>query len=133
MFIGKILEPPIAGKLMGAVMKRFRVLVYISIGVLVVTGIELTRINEHSMRFMRFDNLWSAISSIKHILIIIIVVLVIYAFEGLGRKVCRLAAKGSSPELARLQKQQVIFSYIGLVLALVILLLTEVLTAIIPL
>ena len=129
----KTLEPPIAGKLMAAVMKRFRVLVYISIGVLAITGIELTRINENSMRFMRFDNLWSAISSVKHIFTIIIVILVIYAFEDLGKKVSRLAAKGPSPELASLQKRQVIFSYIGLVLAIIILLLTGILTAIIPL
>ena len=124
------LEPPIAGKLMGAVMKRFRVLVYTSIGVLIVTGIGMTRINPRGLGFMEFDNLWSTILSIKHILTIIIVVLVIYAFEGLGRKVSRLAAKGPSPELARLQKKQVIFSYIGLVLALIILLLTGILTAI---
>jgi uncharacterized membrane protein len=129
----KALEAPLVGKLIGAVMKRFRVLVYISIGVLGVTGIELTRINEGSMRFMRFDNLWSSISSIKHIFTIIMVVLVIYAFEGLGKKVSRLTAKGPSPELASLQKKQVIFSYIGLVLAIIILLLTGILTAIIPL
>jgi hypothetical protein len=79
---------------------------------------------------MQFKNLWSTISSIKHVLIIIIVVLVIYAFEGLARKVSRLAAKGPSPELARLQKKQIMFSYIGLVLAIIILLLTGILTAI---
>lgn len=124
------LEPPVAGKLMGAVMKRFRVLVYTSIGVLIVTGIGMTRIDKHFMGYMQFKSLWSSISSIKHILIIIVVVLVIYAFEGLGRKVSRLAQKGPSPELARLQKKQVMFSYIGLVLAVIILLLTGILTAI---
>ena len=120
------LEPPAAGKLMGAVMRRFRVLVYTSIGVLIVTGIEMSR----NMGFIQFKNLYSTITSIKHILIIIVVVLVIYAFEGLGRKVSRLAVKGPSPELGRLQKKQIMFSYIGLVLALIILLLTGILTAI---
>jgi uncharacterized membrane protein len=129
----KTLEAPLAGKLMGAVIKRFRVLVYISIGVLAVTGIELTRINEGSMRFIRFDNLWSSISSVKHIFTLIMVILVIYAFEGLGKKVSRLAAKGPSPELASLQKRQATFSYIGLVLAIIILILTGILTAIVPL
>ena len=124
------LEPPIAGKLMGAVMKRLRVLVYISMGVLIITGIAITRISEDYVGFIQFKDLWSTITSIKHIFIIIIVVLVIYAFEGLGRKVSRLAAKGPSPELVRLQKKQVIFSYIGLVLAIIILLLTGVMTAI---
>ncbi|MGZ5551381.1 MAG: DUF2269 family protein [Nitrososphaeraceae archaeon] len=124
------LEAPVAGKLMGAVMRRFRILVYTSIAVLVVTGIGMTRIIENSMKFMQFTNLWSTISSIKHIFVIIVVVLVIYAFEGLGRRVSRLAKKGPSPELAQLQKKQIMFSYIGLVLAFIILLLTGILTAI---
>jgi len=124
--IREFLEPPVAGKLMGAIMKRFRILVYISMGVLIVTGIFMTS----SMKFMQFTNLWSTISSIKHIFIIIVVVLVIYAFEGLGRKVSRLAQKGPSPELAGLQKKQIIFSKVGLVMAIIILILTGILTAI---
>jgi len=83
-----------------------------------------------SMKFMQFTNLWSTISSIKHIFIIIVVILVIYAFEGLGRKVSRLAQKGPSPELAGLQKKQIIFSKVGLVMAIIILILTGILTAI---
>ncbi len=124
--IEESLEPAVAGKLMGAIMKRFRILVYISMGVLIVTGIFMTS----SMKFMQFTNLWSTISSIKHIFIIIVVVLVIYAFEGLGRKVSRLAQKGPSPELAGLQKKQIIFSKVGLVMAIIILILTGILTAI---
>ena len=124
--IGESLEPPVAGKLMGAVMKRFRILVYTSMGVLIVTGIFMTS----SLKFMEFDSLWSIIHSVKHILIIIVVVFVIYAFEGLGRKVSRLAQKGPSPELANLQKKQIIFSKVGLVLAIIILILTAILTAI---
>jgi uncharacterized membrane protein len=124
--INRSLEPPVAGKLMGAIMGRFRILVYTSIVVLIVTGYFMTR----GMTFMRFTNLWAIISSIKHIIIIIVVVLVLYAFEGLGRKVSRLAQKGPSPELANLQKKQIIFSKIGLVLAAIILILTGILTAI---
>ena len=124
--ISESLEPPVAGKLMGAVMRRFRILVYTSMGVLIVTGIFMTR----SLKFLEFNSLWSIIHSIKHIFIIIVVVLVIYAFEGLGRKVSRLAQKGPSPELADLQKKQIVFSKIGLVMAIIILILTAILTAI---
>ena len=124
--IGESLEPPVAGKLMGAVMKRFRIVVYISMGVLIVTGIFMTS----SLKFLEFDSLWSIIHSVKHIFIIIVVVLVIYAFEGLGRKVSRLAQKGPSPELAGLQKKQIVFAKIGLVMAIIIMILTGILTAI---
>ncbi len=124
--IGETLEAPVAGKLIGAVMKRFRIITYTSIGILIVTGILLT----NGLKFMLFISLWATISSVKHIFIIIVVILVIYAFEGLGRKVSRLAAKGPSPELARLQKKQIMISKVGLVLAIIILILTGILTAI---
>lgn len=94
------MEAPLAGKLMGAVMKRFRVLVYTSIGVLVITGIEMTRINENSMGFMQFKNSWSTISSIKHIIMITVIILVIYSFEGLSKNVAKLSAKGPSPGIS---------------------------------
>ena len=124
--INESLEPPVAGKLMGSVMKRFRIVVYTSIVVLIVTGIFMTS----SMKFMRFTNIWSTIYSIKHIIIIIAVILIIYSFEGLGRKVSRLAQKGPSPELADLQKKQIIFSKVGFVIVIIILILTGILTAI---
>ncbi len=124
--IGESLEPPVAGKLMGAVMKRFRIVVYISMGVLIVTGIFMTS----SLKFLEFNSLWSIIHSVKHIFIIIVVIFVIYAFEGLGRKVSRLAQKGPSPELASLQKKQIIVSKVGFVLVIIILILTAILTAI---
>ena len=120
------MEPPAVGKLMGAVVKRLRILIYTSMGVLIVTGIFMTS----SLKFFEFDSLWSMIHSVKHIFIIILVILGIYAFEGLGRKVSRLAQKGPSPELASLQKKQIIFSKVGLILAIIILILTAILTAI---
>lgn len=124
------LEPPVAGKLMAAIMKRFRVLVYTSIGVLILTGILTSGVGQSSRGFMQFDNLWNTILSVKHIIIIIIVIAVIYAFEGLAPKVARLAAKGPSPELARLQKKQMTFSIVGLIMAIIILILTGILVAV---
>jgi len=124
--INRSLEPPVAGKLMGVIMKRFRVLVYTSMGVLIVTGIFMSP----GIKFMQFTDLWSIIHSVKHIIIIIVVIFVIYAFEGLGRKVSRLAQKGPSPELAALQKKQITVSKVGMILVIIILILTAILTAI---
>ncbi|MBM3705076.1 MAG: hypothetical protein FJW66_00980 [Actinobacteria bacterium] len=123
------MEASMSGKLLGAVMKRFRILVYTCIGLLVISGIGITELIAEGPVFMRFTNFWSTISSIKHIFTIIIVILAIYAFEGLGRKVSRLARKGPSAELTRLQKKQILFSYTGLALAIIILILTSILTA----
>jgi uncharacterized membrane protein len=127
--IGKILEPSVAGKLMGEVMKRFRVVAYISIGVLLLTGSALLKTNEEYMGFMQFVNFWSVIAFVKHIFIAILIVLVIYSFEVLGKKVASLAANGPSSELARFQKKQIILSYIVLVISIIILIMTGILTA----
>jgi len=126
----KILDSTIAGNLMGAVLKRFGIIVYASIGILVITGIEMTLVNENSIGFMQFNNIWSIVSSIKHILMVLLIILVIYSFEGLSKSVVKLSADGFSPKLVQLQKRQRILSYIGLTLVTIILLLTGIMTAI---
>lgn len=123
------LEPPVMGKLMNAVMRRFRVLTYVSIALLVITGGLMFRSNVAYAGF-GFANVWSAVSLIKHIIVVVLIILAIYAYEGLARKVTRLAAKGPSADLARLQKRQMAFAATGLVLGLVILLLTGTMSAI---
>ncbi len=124
------LEPPMMGKLMGAVMSRFRRLVYVSIFVLGVTGILMNLLNENYLGLLRFGNLWSQITLIKHIFTAALIFLAVYAFEGLGPKVSRLAVKGPSPELARLQKLQIKLATTGLIMGIIILLLTGIVTAI---
>ena len=124
------LEPPMMGKLMGAVMRRFRRLVYASIFVLGVTGVLMNLLDENYLGLMKLGNLWSQITLIKHIFTAALIILAIYAFEGLGPKVSRLAVKGPSPELARLQRLQIKLATTGLIMGIIILLLTGIATAI---
>lgn len=126
----EVLEPPSMGKLMGAVMKRFRTLVYISMVVLGVTGIVMNLLNKNYLGPFQFTNLWSWVTLIKHVFTAVLIILVIYAFERFAPKVSRLAAKGPSPELAQLQKKQIRLATMGLVLGIIILLLTGIITAI---
>ncbi len=123
------LEPPVMGKLMGAIMRRFRVLTYICIVVLAFTGGLMSRINA-SFEGFGFTNLWSSISLAKHIVVLILIILAVYAYEGLAKRVNRVASKGPSPELARLQKKQIGLALTGFVLGLIVLLLTAVLSTI---
>ncbi len=124
------LEPPMIGKLMGAVMRRFRRLVYASIFVLGVTGVLMNLLDENYLGLMKLGNLWSQITLIKHIFTAALIFLAVYAFEGLGPKVSKLAVKGPSPELARLQKLQIKLATTGLIMGIIILLLTGIATAI---
>ena len=126
------LEPPVAGKLMGSVMKRLRVLVYICMAILIISGIFMTILSPQFEGSMKFESLWSIIAGIKHGFVVLLVVLAIYGFDGLAPKVAKAAAKGPSPELALMRRKQMRLAACGFVLAVVILLLTAVLTAIPP-
>ncbi len=116
------LEPAIAGRFLGVVMKRFRRLVYGSILLLLLSGVPLELLNENG-------NTWSQLIMVKHLFVIALVLLTIYSFEVLAPKVAKLAAKGPSPELARLQRLQLRLAATGLLLGIIILLFAGIVTA----
>jgi hypothetical protein len=67
---------------------------------------------------------------IKHIFVTVLIILAIYAFEKVAPRVSKLAAKGPSPELVRLQRLQLNLASAGFILSIIILFLTGVATAI---
>ena len=115
------LEPPVAGKLMGAYMKRFRVVIYSCIVILWLTGMLMTNVNDQYGGFMFMSNIWSVATLVKHVLSITLTVLAIYAFEIMAPKVGKLAAQGPSPELAQLQKKQMGLAFFGFIVGILIL------------
>lgn len=128
--IREALEPKDIGKLMSYVMKRFRIMVYASIVMLVITGISMTLFNNNYSGPLVFDNTWSIILLIKHTAIAMLILLAVYSFEILAPKVGRLGVKGPSPELVNLQKTQMTLITIGIILGLIILILTGIATAV---
>lgn len=123
--LGKALSPADAGKLMGVVMKRTRIVVYISIVVLGVTGIPLKIINENYISIINFENSWEIVSFIKHLCYGIMVLLAVYTFEVLVPKMGKLAASGPSPALAALQKKQAAMGGLAFLTAIVVLVLSS--------
>ncbi len=124
------LEPPVMGRLMGSIMKRSRRLVYASITILLVTGLITMLLNKHYLGLLDLGNSWTVFLLVKHIFVAILIILVVYMFEVLVPKLGRVAAKGPSPELARLQKLQQRVGIAGLTIASIVLLFTAVVTAI---
>jgi len=122
----KSLSPADAGKLMGTVMKKFRILVYISIVVLGVTGIPLKIINPHYISIINFENNWEIVIFIKHICYGLLVLLAVYSFEVLSPKITKLAAHGQSVKLQLLQKRQMTVGVAAFLIALTILVLSSV-------
>jgi len=121
----KTLSPPDVGKLMAEVMKKTRIVVYISIIVLGVTGIPLKIINENYSSIIDFENSWAIVSFIKHLCYGILVLLALYSFELLGPKVQKMAKKGPSPQFQQLQKKQAMVGLLAFLTAMVILILSS--------
>ncbi len=122
--IRKVLDPPTTGKLMGAVMKRFRLMVYISIGVFFLSGMIMGFVHGGADGIPSAGDNWLFILTMKIVVFTIMVVTAIYAFEFLAPKVAKIAANGPSPELLRIQKSQMLLAMIGFVMGMIILALT---------
>ena len=115
---------PAIGKMMAAIMKRFRPIVYLSIITLTVTGSLMFYLNENYEGLLVFGNTWTIVIALKHVFVASLVILAVYSFEVLAPKVGKLAAKGPSPELAKLQKLQLNLAKSGFALGIIILLFT---------
>jgi uncharacterized membrane protein len=123
--LAKALSPADAGKLMGVVMKKTRIVVYISIVVLGVTGIPLKIINPNYISIINFENSWEIVSFVKHLCYGILVLLAVYSFEILSPKVRKVAEMGPSPALALLQKKQATLGKLAFLTAIVVLVLSS--------
>jgi len=119
--IGKTLEPPAAGRLMGTVMKRFRVMVYISMAVFLISGILLWTLELNSGASISSRNEMLIILIFKIPLFILLVILAIVSFEVVAPTVARIAADGPSTRLQKAQRSQKIMAVIGFLMGLIIL------------
>ena len=104
--VQKVLDPPTMGKFMGVLFKRVRVVVYVSLLILFVTGIPMKIASEYYMGIINFDNTWEIVGFVKHVFVALLALMAIYSFEILSPKVARMAANGPSPELMGLRKIQ---------------------------
>lgn len=111
--VKKTLDPEMAGKFMITLFKRIRVMVYVSLLVLFVSGIPMKIASEYYVAIINFDSFWEIALFIKHVFVAFLALLAIYTFEILMPKIAKLAAKGSSAELLPLRKRQMILAAIS--------------------
>lgn len=123
--IRKHLDPQLSGKLIGAVMGRFKMLIYSCIGIFILTGALLVTLHGSSVEPLRVGDPWFLYFFGKILVFMILVILTVVSFEGVAPAVAREAARGPSPKLARLQRRQGITALIAFVLGLLILLISS--------
>lgn len=118
--IGKSLDAPQSGRLLAVVMKRFRVLVYVSMVVFLVSGILMGSmyLNSAAVQSSRIELV--AILIFKVPLYIVMVILAIVAFEFVAPRVARMAPEGPSPKLQRAQRAQRILALTGFLLGILV-------------
>ncbi len=104
--VSKTLDPATAGKFMKVVFSRVRIVVYVSILVLFITGIPMKIASEYYVGIINFDTTWETVGFIKHVFVGLMALMAIYSFEILAPKVGKLALKGPSTQLLVLQKRQ---------------------------
>lgn len=124
--VSSTLDPPNAGKFMQAMFKRVRIVVYVSLILLFVTGIPMKIASEYYVSIINFDNNWEIVGFIKHVFVGLLALMAIYNFEILAPKVAKTAANGPSPTLLALKKRQMIFGGISFLFGIIIILLSAI-------
>lgn len=118
--VSKTLDPATAGRLMGVLFKRVRVLVYVSLLVLFVTGIPMKIASPYYVAIINFDTAWETVSFVKHVLVAVMALSAFYSFEVLMPQVKKLAIQGGSEKLPALRKRQALLGGLSFVLGIVV-------------
>jgi uncharacterized membrane protein len=119
--ISRQLDPPAAGKLIGAVMRRTRVVVYGAISLFILSGTLLVSMHQKMEGRISVGDSWFLYFFAKMFIFLIMVVMAVVAFEVLSPRAARLAKEGPSQKLARLGKTQRGMAVTGFILGLLIL------------
>lgn len=120
----KTLAPQVAGAFLKIVMQKTRVVVYVSLAVLFITGIPLKIANENYVSIINFSNNWQIVMFIKHVFVALLALLALFNFEYLTPRFQKLVAQGPSPMLDKIKKIQLTSGLFSVLMALVIIILS---------
>jgi uncharacterized membrane protein len=120
------MDRPTMGRFLNAYTKRFQVISYVSMGILVITGTIMMLTSPNYEGATGFSNPWSIFLLLKHIFIVVLIVWGIYISRVLNPKIERAAAQGDLPEVAKLQKLLPMLGIAGFGIGLLVLLFTAI-------
>lgn len=124
--VQKTLTPPSAGPFIKLFMQKARIVVYVSLAILFITGIPLKIVSPYYVSIINFSNTWQIFMFAKHVLVAILALLAIINFEIITPKFQKMAAKGPSPELEKMKKLQQSAGMLSVSLAFVIILISAI-------
>lgn len=124
--VGKTLPPAAAGNFMTLFMKKARLVVYISLAVLFITGIPLKIVSPYYVSIINFSNSWQIAMFAKHVLVALLALMAIVNFEVIAPRFQNVASKGPSLQLDKMKKMQQIAGMGSVLLAFIIILISAV-------
>jgi uncharacterized membrane protein len=124
--VQKTLTPSAAAPFMKLFMKKSRIIVYISLGVLFITGIPLKIVSPYYVSIINFSNSWQIAMFIKHVFVAVLALMAIINFEFLTPGLQKMAAKGPSPELDKIRKAQLFVGMFSVGLAFIIIVISAI-------
>jgi uncharacterized membrane protein len=126
--IQRALDPPAMARLLELLRRRFDPLAWLSLAVLVATGLTQMSANPSYQGFLAVGNRWAAAILAKHLVIAGMIGLAAFQTWFLYPRLSRLALRssGSPEETSSTQRQQVSLGWLNLLLSVAVLLLTAV-------
>ena len=101
--IRESLEPPLRMSFMNSYMKRFRVVAYVCMGILVLTGVIMMLFSPKYAGSFDLSNTWVLFLLLKHVSVVALIIVGVYILEVVFPKIKQAGAKGPSPEMPKLQ------------------------------
>mgnify|MGYP001815174241 CR=1 FL=1 len=121
----RVLDSSAYAGLLAAIQKRLNPLAWLSLLVLIATGMFQLSANSNYQGFLTIDNRWSLVMLVKHITFLFMVLTSAYLTWGLLPKIQRAALKkargNGSPESALLQQREQAIINLNLILGVLIL------------
>jgi uncharacterized membrane protein len=124
--VQKSLAPSAAGPFMKLFLKKARMVVYISLAVLFITGIPLKIVSPYYVSIINFSNTWQIFMFVKHVIVALLALMAIVNFELLFPRFQRVAAAGPSPQLEKMKKLQQMAGMLSVFMAFLIILISAV-------
>ena len=120
------LDSKSASAFMGLFMKKARMVVYVSLAVLFITGIPLKIVNENYVSIINFSNNWQIAMFCKHALVALLALLSIINFEFIGPKIKKSASTASAPQLERMKHMQLRIGMTSVLIAFIIIVISAI-------
>jgi uncharacterized membrane protein len=119
-------SPPLVGKLMKEIAKRFTPLANMSILLLIATGIIMLYYDKNYTSFLDLKKSWHVIIALKHFFVAAMIIIHFYRGLILNQKIEKSSSKRDEIRSTRLKKISMDLVKINLVLGIIVLLLTAV-------